>query len=100
MVDKMLKHLEFDLPVEIFKEKNHFVARTPVLDFAVQGKTKQEVKGRFTRGVVLFFEELADLGTTNEVLTGLGWKKVDSQWQPAEPFVESISVKIPVSSFA
>ncbi len=93
-----LKQLQFNLPVEIFKEGTYFIARTPALDLAVQGKTEEEVRNRFVDAVVLFFEELVNLGTINEVLGELGWKKVQSNWQPPLSSVElrPIQVSVPV----
>ena len=95
-----LKQLKFNLPVEIFKEGGYFIARTPALDLAVQGRTKKEVRDRFVESVVVFFEELADLGTADEVLHGLGWEKVDSQWQPVPVTLETLPVEVQVRSLA
>ncbi len=59
---------QFSLPLTIFKEGKYFIAHTPVLNLSVQGKTEGDVRKRFADAVVLFFEELEDMGTTDEVL--------------------------------
>lgn len=89
-----LEQLQFSLPVEVFKEGRYFIARTPVLDLAVQGKDEVEVRSRFGEAVVLFFEELVDMGTMNEVLRHLGWVKVKSQWQPPFASIELRPIKV------
>ena len=78
----------------MFKEGNYFIARTPVLDFAVQGKSEEEVRNRFIKGVVIFFEELVDLGTVDTVLKDLGWRKIQSNWQPPMASVELRPIEV------
>jgi len=93
-----LKQLQFNLPVEVFKEGDYFIARTPTLDLAVQGNSEAEVRTRFVDAVVIFFEELVDLKTLDEVLKELGWEKIESQWQPPMASIElrPIEVSIPI----
>ena len=73
---------QFSLPMTIFKEGKYFIAHTPLLNLSIQGKTEEEAKKRFVDAVVLFFEELGEIGTTNEVLFELGWKRVRKEWKP------------------
>jgi len=70
------------LPVSIFKEGKYFVAYTPVLDLSTSGRTYEEARERFHEVVNIFFEELVNKGTLEEVLTGLGWQKIKKQWKP------------------
>ena len=91
------KLTQFHLPVEIFKDGRFFIARTPVLELSVQGKTVEIVRKRFVEAVVLFFEELEELGTTDEVLKELGWKKIKKQWNPPLTSVEISPVQVCVS---
>ena len=51
-------NLQIRIPVSILKEKNRYVAYTPALDLSTSGKTKKEVKKRFSQAVEIFFEEL------------------------------------------
>lgn len=85
------------LPVQIFKQGKRFVAYTPLLDLSTSGRTENEVKVRFNELVHIFFEELAEAGTLDEVMKNLGWQKIKARWQPPQ-FVanEKVSVSIPV----
>ena len=74
--------LEFNLPVSIFKEEDKFVAYTPALDLSTSADTFEKVKKRFTEIVNIFFEELKEKGTLNQVLEELGWQMVKQNWFP------------------
>ena len=79
----MKKHsLKFNLPVSIIKEKNSFIAYTPALDLSTADDTYEGAKKRFEEIADIFFEEIIKKGTLEEVLTGLGWKKTKSKWNP------------------
>ena len=88
--------LELKLPVSILWEDKKYVAYTPALDLSTSGKNYEEVKKRFNEIVNIFFEELIKKGTLDEVLRGLGWKRVQAKWNP--PIVvsqESQAVRVP-----
>lgn len=70
------------LPVSVIKEGKYFIAYTPALDLSTSGKTFPEVRKRFEEVVAIFFEELSEKGTLSEVLTNLGWRKVEHKWSP------------------
>jgi len=74
--------LSFKLPVIITKQNRHFVAYTPALDISTSGKTEKEVKKRFVELVNLFIEEIVQADTINDVLSELGWRKVQKVWTP------------------
>ena len=63
-------YFEVSLPVSILKEGKYFIAYTPALDLSTSGKTFAEVKERFGEVVQIFFEELLEKGTLEEVLAG------------------------------
>jgi len=89
-------NLEFKLPVSILREDKRFVAYTPALDLSTSGKSYKEAKKRFEEIVTIFFEELIKKGTLEEVLRSLGWKRVQSKWNP--PIVisqESQTIRVP-----
>ncbi len=81
---KKLAQLKIDkLPVIATREPSGlFVVESPVLDIATQGKDLEEAKSRFVELVWIFFEEITEMGTIDEVLTSLGWSKVKNKWQP------------------
>ncbi len=93
----MLRRLtQFSLPLAVFKEGKYFIAHTPLLNLSVQGKTEEEVKKRFADAVILFFEELEEMGTTDEVLLELGWKKFKQEWKPPAVSLVAQPVEVPI----
>lgn len=92
----MSKQLQISIPVSIFKEENVFVAYTPALDISTCAATLTKVKKQFEELVRIFFEELENKGTTNEVLESMGWQKVKSSWVAPVEIEHSIeSFKVP-----
>ena len=81
---KKLTQLKINkLPVVVTKQDDGlFVVESPVLDIVTQGKELGEAKKRFGELVLIFFEEIVEMGTTDEVLNSLGWIKHRSNWQP------------------
>ncbi len=91
--------LQFNLQVSFLKEKNRFVAYTPVLDLSTSGRTLKEAKRRFGEASILFFEELIRKGTLEEVLLDLGWQKVRKEWKsPVIVSQESETIRVPVNA--
>ncbi len=72
--------LQVNLPVSVLKEGKKFVAYTPALDLSTSGNTYEEAKKRFEEVVRIFFEEIHEQGTAEEVLKELGWKKIQNKW--------------------
>ena len=74
--------IQFTLPVTILKEGDSFVAYTPALDLSTAGSTFEEAQKNFVEAVNIFFEEIMEMGTLNEVLAELGWQKQDNMFVP------------------
>jgi len=74
--------LSFSLPVFVTKQGKRFVAYTPALDIATSGKSEKDVRNKFVELANIFFEEITEAGTANDVLTELGWKRVEKRWTP------------------
>ncbi len=74
--------IKFGLPVSILKEGDSFIAYTPALDLSTAGDTFEDAQKNFNEAVNIFFEELAEMGTINEVLEGLGWQKQNNTFTP------------------
>ncbi len=72
----------FSLSVSILKEGDRFVAYSPAIELSTSGKTHKEAKKRFKEASSIFFEEIIENGTLEDVLKDLGWKKVRKQWSP------------------
>lgn len=82
---------KFALPVSIIKEDDSFIAYSPALDLSTVGDSFEEAQDRFEEAVQIFFEELDNKGTTEEVLTELGWQRQGSELTP--PVVVSNSTR-------
>ncbi len=74
--------IKFALPVSILKEGNSFIAYTPALDLSTFGDTFEDARKNFDEAVNIFFEELVEMGTIDEVLAGLGWQKQNNTFMP------------------
>ena len=92
-----IKHLNFALPVIIIKEADQFVAYSPALELCTSGNSAEDAKKNFEEIVGIFFDEVSEAGTLDDVLSDLGWEKADHQWMPPEIIAqttESIRVRI------
>ena len=58
------------LPVDIFKEGNHFIAYCLALDISTSAESLAEVRKMFAEMVNIFFEEVIKMGTMDKVLSG------------------------------
>ncbi|MEI7740913.1 MAG: type II toxin-antitoxin system HicB family antitoxin [bacterium] len=72
------------LPVTIFKEGNAYVAYSPALDLSTCGNSEEDAKRMWHEIVDIFFEEHIRMGTLEQVLKDLGWKKVKKIMVPPE----------------
>lgn len=87
--------IQFLIPVSVLKEGKDFVAYSPVLDLSTVGKTFENAKRMFGEAAQIFFEEIVEKGTIEEVLTDLGWRKINRTFSPpvvVSHLAESISI--------
>lgn len=75
-------NIQFSLPVSILREGDSYIAYTPALDLSTVGNNFEEAKQRFGEAVELFFEEISEKGTLEDVLLELGWEKHDKKLTP------------------
>jgi hypothetical protein len=94
-MEQISPKIEFNLPVSFIKEDDQVVAYTPALDLSTSGKNEAEAKKRFGEIVNIFFKDLIESGNLDEVLSGLGWHKVQMSWNPPTISQESVSVSLP-----
>ncbi|MFA5877368.1 MAG: hypothetical protein WC880_03310 [Candidatus Paceibacterota bacterium] len=89
--------LAVSLPVAFIEEGTTVIAYTPSLDLSTCGQNKTEAKKMFEEAVQIFFDDLVESNTVDEVLSGLGWKKdlKQASWVPPVVSQESIGVKVP-----
>ena len=76
MGKKIMRFCEVSLPVTFLKEGRKFIAHTPALDLSTCGDNFEQTKKRFEEITQIFFEELSEMGTLEDVLLECGWKKV------------------------
>ena len=74
--------LQLSLPVMVLREGDAFVAHTPVLDLSTTGSTLEEAQKNFVDAVNFFLEEATAMGTLDDVLSDMGWKRKDRDWVP------------------
>ena len=72
----MSRNVVYKLPVIITKQNSSFVAYSPALDISTSAHSSKKVKQRFVELAAIFIEEILEAGTINEVLSELGWKKI------------------------
>lgn len=95
----MKTKMNISVPVTIFKEGRKFVAYSPVLDLSTSADSFEKVQKRFGEVVNIFFEELIELGTLEEVLTNLGWKRIDKHWNPPVSVSNEVTnISVPLSN--
>ncbi len=87
------------IPVVFFREGKSVVAYTPILDFSSCGDSLADAQRRFSSGVKMFLDELIEMGTLDQVLTELGWKKSEhprKEWIPPHLLKHTqMDIKIP-----
>ena len=88
-------HLEINLPVSFIQEDGQVVAYTPALDLSTSGKDEAEARKRFNELVNIFFADLIEQGTVEEVLSDLGWQKGRLSWNPPVISQQSVHVRVP-----
>lgn len=96
-----MKQVKFsaNIPVSFFKEGDTYIAYCPILDLSTSAATFEKVKKRFSEVIEIFFEELVAMGTLDEVLSNLGWTKVQQQWTPPFSVGHDLQkVSIPLSA--
>ncbi len=87
------------LPVTFLRENDQFVAYTPALDLSTSGSTFEEAQKRFGEAVRLFLEECHAMGTLDDVLSDLGWKKGLKAWMPPVVVAQDIqTISIPMTA--
>ena len=88
------------LPVSFIEEGSSVIAYTPALDLSTCGDTREEAKQMFDEAVKIFFKDLVENSTTDDVLSSLGWTKQTqtSNWMPPKISQESIGVQVPIAA--
>ena len=97
MPDMNKQNFIYKLPVNIIMQGKSFVAYCPILDISTVGKSIKDAHVKFAELSSIFLEELTEKGTLSEVLSELGWKKVQKSWNPPKIIsTSSIGVRLPL----
>ena len=88
-----------NIPACYWEEDGSFVTYTPAFEVASSGDTIVEAKEMLKEAIALFIETHLAFNTLDEALLDLGWRKINSKWNPASNPAsqeQSIEVQIPV----
>ena len=84
MKSKKLNNIQTKIPVIIFEEGNKVVVYSPAIDLSTCGDTEEQARKRFVEAASIFFNEINNMGTTDDILEECGWHKAAGQdsWLP------------------
>ena len=94
-----MKNISYQVPITIIKQGKYFVAYSPVFDLSTAGKSVKDAQKKFEEAASLFLEGIIEKGTIDDVLTELGWKKVQKKWSPPK-VISSSSIGMRIPTFA
>ena len=83
------EQIQMEIPVIVLREADQFVAYSPVLELCTSGESVEDAQKNFEEIVAIFFDEIIEAGTLDEVLSDLNWKKEDDHWMPPEIIAQS-----------
>lgn len=66
----------------VLKEGENFIAYSPAVDLSAVGESFEKAQENFKEIISIFFEELVEKGTLEEVLSELGWEKKKKNLTP------------------
>lgn len=97
----MIKFESVKFGVSFLREGDTFIAYSPALDLSTCGDTLEEAKQRFAEIVRIFFAELKKMGTLDQALNDLGWKKKGNHFLPPMVVAQELtSVALPTRQLA
>lgn len=82
------------LTTKIWEEGKHFIAYTPELDVASQGKTPQQAEDRLHETVELFLEETKKMGTLEDVMRSAGFMLRNHKWEMPRVSISALDVNV------
>jgi predicted RNase H-like HicB family nuclease len=68
-----IKNIETNIPVLFLKERKKFIAYSPAIQLSTCGDTEEQARQRFSEAAQIFFDEIVQMGTVEDVLTECGW---------------------------
>jgi hypothetical protein len=83
-VEAEKNNIKANIPVILLEEEGKYIAYSPAIDLSSCGDTEEQARKRFIEAASIFFDEIINMGTVNDVLTECGWHKTPHQntWLP------------------
>jgi predicted RNase H-like HicB family nuclease len=69
------------LTIKTWKEGKHYIAYTPELDIASQGKNIEHAEKRLNEAVDIFLEEAKNKDALKDILQSLGFLQKAKKWK-------------------
>ncbi|OHB21826.1 MAG: hypothetical protein A2939_01885 [Parcubacteria group bacterium RIFCSPLOWO2_01_FULL_48_18] len=82
------------LTTKVWQEGNYYIAYTPELDVASQGKTYDQAQRRLKESVTLFLETAKKRGVLRQILREAGFITADKKWRQPSISISSLEIKV------
>lgn len=82
------------LTIKIWPEGKHYIAYSPELEVASQGKNTEQALKRVKEAIEGFLEEAKRMGTLEEVLKSAGFAKKEKEWKTPLISLSPLEVKV------
>lgn len=82
------------LTIKIWPERKHYIAYSPELEVASQGKNIEQALKRVREAIEAFLEETKRMGTLEDVLKAAGFAKKEQKWKPPLISFSPLEVKV------
>jgi predicted RNase H-like HicB family nuclease len=76
----MIRKINIEYTIQIWREGNQFIAHAMPLDVMSSGFTPEKAKEALDEAVHLFLETAADMGTLDEILQEAGYEFKQENW--------------------
>lgn len=84
------------LTIKIWSEGHHYIAYSPELEVASQGKTPEQASKRIKEAIEGFLEEIKEMGTFEEVLKSVGFTKTKKKKEWEAPLISFSPLEVKV----
>ena len=82
------------LTAKTWKEGKHYIAYSPELEVASQGKTQEQAEKRLKEAIELFIETVKKMGTLKQVLQESGFMTGGQKWSSPAISISSLEVNV------
>jgi len=82
------------LTTKVWKAGRYYIAYTPELEVASQGKNREEAEKRLREAVHLVLETAKKMGTLKQLFQELGFIKQEQKWRSPAVLISSLEVNV------